>query len=118
MKISMLLLLLLLLSAPCYARVAGEYDILTQEWVWEASDEYNITDWLGIGYSLRCLCPCTTWKTVIPSWVPFRQDYEVWAEVRYKSVTVRLTDWCNHWLSQSGRDDDTHGLRLRVEWTW
>lgn len=85
----MLLLLLLLLSTPCYARVAGEYDILTQEWVWEASDEYNITDWFGIGYSLRCLCPCTTWKTIIPSWVPFRQDYEVWAEVRYKSVTVR-----------------------------
>lgn len=120
--ITLIVLVMLLTAIPCTAshRVAGEYDLITELWTWEAAGDYDIVDWLGVGYSLRCLCDGWAPKTIIPSWIPIRQDYEVWAEARYGDWTVRVTDWCNHWLSQSGvsRSEDTHGLTVRVQWQW
>jgi len=93
------LLCLLSLAAPCSAHaVACQYDLATQQWTWETAGAHPLTDWLSIGYSLRCLCE---WKAgIVPSWVRVRQDYTIWAEARQGAWSVRLTDWCNHWLSQ------------------
>lgn len=116
------IILALIVATPCTAShiVAGEYDLIRREWVWEASGDYDIVDWLGVGYSLRCMCPGYCWKTIIPSWFPHRQDYSVWAEARYGDWSIRLTDWCNHWLAQSDVPwwEDTHGLTVRVQWRW
>lgn len=119
----LLTVLLIGLSMPCMAahQAAGEYDFVTRQWTWEAAGAHPLTERLSIGYSLRCLCPEWVWKAgLVPSWAPIRQDYTVWAEVQHGPWSVRLTDWCNHWLSQSGRPPwaDEHGLTLRVQWEW
>lgn len=112
-----------LFVAPCVGHhaVAGEYDFVTQQWIWEALGSHPLAEWLHVGYSLRCVCPEWVWKAgIVPSWVPTRQDYAIWAEVRYEQWSIKLTDWCKHWLSQSsippGFDD--YGLTLRLQWEW
>lgn len=116
------LLIVLLLSVPCSAShvVAGEYDLLSGLWVWEAAGDHPLTDWLYVGYRMRCVSPAIRWKTVLPSWAPVRQDYEVWVEAERGAWSIRLTDWCNHWLAQSDVPwwEDTHGLTVRVQWRW
>ncbi len=116
------IILALVVATPCTAShiVAGEYDLLSGLWVWEASEDHPLADWLYVGYRMRCLCDGWAPKTIVPSWIPIRQDYEVWAEARYGDWTIRITDWCNHWLSQSGvsRSEDTDGLTVRVQWQW
>lgn len=117
------LLVCLVSAVSCAASylVAGEYDVVTRRWTWEASGGHALTDRLSIGYSLRCLCDDWTWKAgLVPSWVPIRQDYEVWAQLHYGPWSLRVTDWCNHWLAQSGMSAraDGWGLRLRLQWEW
>ena len=112
-----------LLSVPCSAShtVAGEYDLVSRQWTWEVAGAHPLAEWLSIGYSLRCLCDTWVWKAgMVPSWAPVRQDYTVWAEAQRGPWSVRLTDWCNHWLAQSGRPPwtDEWGLTLRVQWEW
>jgi len=112
----------LLSAMPCSAHaVAGEYDLVTQQWTWETAGAHPLAEWLSIGYSLRCLCDTWVWKAgIVPSWVPIRQDYTVWAQVQRGAWVLRVTDWCNHWLAQSGRPPwaDEWGLTLRVQWEW
>lgn len=117
------LALLALLAAPALAQhtVSGDYDLVTGLWSWEAAGSKPLTDWLSVGYSLTAVCD--GWMTkagVVPSWTPIRQDYAIWLQADYGPWSVRLTDWCNHWLSQSGRPpwEDTHGLAVRVQWEW
>lgn len=122
-RAAILCALLLLLAAPCAAQhtVAGEYDLLTGLWSWEAAGSKPLTDWLSVGYSLTALCSEWSWKAgLMPSWAPVRQDYGVWLQADYGPWAVRLTDWCQHWLSQSGRprDADAWGLKVRVQWEW
>jgi len=113
----------LLSAVSCMAShlVAGEYDLVTRRWTWEVSGSHALANRLSIGYSLRCLCSEWVWKAgIVPSWVPIRQDYTVWAEARHGPWSVRLTDWCDHWLSQSGMPPwaDEWGLTLRVQREW
>jgi len=113
----------LLSAVSCMAShlVAGEYDLVTRRWTWEVSGDHALADWLSIGYALRCLCSDWVWKAgVVPSWVPIRQDYEVWAQVRRGAWTLRVMDWCNHWLAQSHMPAwaDEWGLTLRVQREW
>lgn len=117
------IVLIVLLAASCSAAhiVAAEYDLVSRQWVWEAAGTHPLAEWLSIGYSLRCLCDTWVWKAgIVPSWAPIRQDYTVWAEARHGPWSVRLTDWCDHWLSQSWLPPwaDEWGLTLRVEWEW
>lgn len=122
-NLALLLALLLFLAAPALAQhtVSGEYDLLTGLWSWEASANKPLTDWLTIGYSLIAVCDGATFKAgMIPSFTPIRQDYSIWAQVQRGAWSVRLTDWCNHWLSQSGQPawQDAQGLSVRVQWEW
>lgn len=117
-----ILLLLLLLAAPCAANhtIAAEYDLLTGLWSWEGSGSKDLTGWLSVGYTLTAVCAGYGWKGFVPSFVPVRQDYSIWAEVQHGAWSLRVTDWCNHWLSQSGMPPwaDEWGLTLRVQWEW
>jgi hypothetical protein len=117
------LALLLLLAAPALAQhtVSGEYDLLTGLWSWEAAGSKPVTDWLSVGYTLTAVCDGAIYKAgIVPSWVPVRQDYAIWLQATCGAWSVRVTDWCNHWLSQSGKPpaSDTWGLRVRVQWEW
>lgn len=119
----MILLLLALLAAPCAANhtIAAEYDLLTGLWAWEASAARQLTGWLTIGYSLTAMCDGAMFKAgMLPSFTPIRQDYAIWAQVQHGAWSLRVTDWCNHWLAQSGRPPwaDEWGLTLRVQWEW
>jgi hypothetical protein len=101
--------------------IAGEYDLLTGLWAWEATAARQLTGWLSVGYSLTVVCDGAIYKAgLVPSWAPVRQDYSIWAEVRHGAWSLRVTDWCNHWLAQSGRPPwaDEWGLTLRVQWEW
>jgi hypothetical protein len=118
-----ILLLLALLAAPCAANhtIAAEYDLLTGLWAWEATAARQLTGWLSVGYSLTVVCDGAIYKAgLVPSWIPVRQDYSIWAQVQHGAWSLRVTDWCNHWLSQSGRSpwEDTQGLAVRVQWGW
>lgn len=122
-RFAIVLILLALLAAPAVAQhtLAGSYDLLTGFWAWEAAGSKPVTDWLLVGYSLTAVCGGTTFKAgLVPSWVPIRQDYSIWAEVQRGPWSLRVTDWCNHWLAQSGRPPwaDTQGLSVRVQWEW
>lgn len=122
-SIAIALMCVLIAATPCSAShtVAGEYDLVRRQWTWEATGAHPLAEWLSIGYSLRCLCDQWVWKAgIVPSWAPVRQDYTIWAEARHGPWSVRLTDWCNHWLSQSGQPPwaDEHGLTVRVQWEW
>jgi len=117
----LLVCLMPVISCAASQLVAGEYDLVTRQWTWEVTGSHPCADWLSIGYSLRCLCSDWVWKAeIVPSWAPIRQDYRVWAEARHGPWSVRLTDWCNHWLSQSGMPPwaDEWGLTLRVQREW
>lgn len=117
-----LLLLLTLLATPALAQhtVSGEYDLLSGLWSWQAAGRKPLTEWLSVGYSLTAVCGGYGWKTLVPSWIPVRQDYTIWVQADYGPWSLRVTDWCNHWLSQSGysADIDTQGLTVRVQWEW
>lgn len=115
------LALALLLASPCLAvsgHIGMDYDLLTEEWVWDVGLEKGLTDNLVVGTTLSTTCPDYGYKGIIPSWIPELQRYEVWAEVRWKEVSVRLTDWCDHYLSQSGKDDDKWGLKLSLRYSF
>lgn len=118
----MILLLLALLAAPCAANhtIAAEYDLLTGLWAWEATAARQLTGWLSVGYTLTAVCAGYGWKGFVPSFVPVRQDYSIWAEVQHGAWSLRVTDWCNHWLSQSRQPawEDSQGLSIRIQWEW
>lgn len=110
----------LMLSVPVYAfsgYVSMDYDLLTQDWVWEIELQKNVTEIFSVGTTLQTYCPGYGFKGIVPSWIPEMQRYEVWAEARIKNISVKLIDWCDHYLAQSGIDDnDTHGLALRMRY--
>lgn len=117
-------LLACVILTPCAAAqhtVAAEYDLLSSLWSWEASANKPLTDWLTIGYSLTAMCDGATFKAgIIPSFTPIRQDYAIWAQAQHGAWSLRVTDWCNHWLSQSRQPawEDSQGLSIRVQWEW
>ena len=121
MRCAVVLLIIAIFSSSCLAvsgHVGMDYDLLTEEWVWGVGLEKGLTDNVAVGTNLKTACPDYGYKGIVPSWIPELQRYEVWAEVRWKEVSVRLTDWCDHYLSQSGKNDDKWGLKLSLRYSF
>jgi len=120
-KLALMVLLIVLISLPVYAEIGGyvsvDYDTMNKDWHWTLSVDKHITSWWLVGASMVTYAPEYGFKHFIPAWVPYRLDYEVYAEVHYKNVSLRVTSWCDHWFSQSyNYDGDSHGLTLRLKY--
>jgi hypothetical protein len=100
--------------------VAANYDALLKTWVWELSVHKDINSYLRVGTTLKTHGDKYAQKTIVPSFIPTMQGYEVWAEIQKGDFSVRITDWCDHWLSQSGVPSyiDDEGLKLRVQYNF
>lgn len=115
-------LLVLLFTNVVYAmggHVAVDYDTMNEDWVWEVEVFKDLGSFVKVGFNMATYSPEFAFKHFIPSWVPFRLDYQVYAEVKYKSVSLRVTDWCNHWFALSEKDaweSDSYGLALRLKY--
>ena len=121
-KVALIILLIVLLSLPVYAEIGGyvsvEYDTLNQDWLWVLNVDKQLTDWWLVGASMATYAPEYGFKHFIPAWVPYRLDYEVYAEVHYKNFSLRGTSWCDHWFAQSDQDwsADRWGLTVRLRY--
>ena len=120
-KVALIILFIVLLSLPVYAEIGGhvsvEYDTLNQDWLWVLNVDKQLSPWFKIGTTLGTYSEGFGFKHFVPAWIPHRLDYEVYAEVHYKNVSLRATSWCDHWFSQSyNYDGDSHGLTLRLKY--
>ena len=121
-KLTLILLLCLLVALPVHAQIKGyvavDYDTMTRDWLWTLSVDKHITDWWLVGTTMTTRTPGYAFKHFIPSWIPHRLDYEVYTEFRYKDISLRVTDWCDHWFSQSDKGGwlDEWGLTVRVRY--
>ncbi len=121
-KLTISLLILLALAIPAHAEIKGfvavDYDTMNEDWVWTLSVDKHLTDWWLVGASMATYAPQYTFKHFIPAWVPYRLDYEVYTEVRYKDFSLRVTSWCDHWFAQSGQSwsADISGLTVRLRY--
>jgi len=121
-KLTISLLILLALAIPAHAEIKGfvavDYDTMNEDWVWTLSVDKHLTDWWLVGTSMTTYAPQYTFKHFIPAWVPYRLDYEVYAEVRYKNFSLRVTSWCDHWFAQSDQSwsADISGLTVRLRY--
>jgi hypothetical protein len=121
-KAALIILLIVLLSLPVYAEIGGyvsvEYDTLNQDWLWVLNVDKQLAPWFKIGTTLGTYSEGFGFKHFVPSWIPHRLDYEVYAEVHYKNFSLRVTDWCDHWFAQSDQDwlADRWGLTIRLRY--
>ena len=121
-KLTISLLILLALAVPAHAEIKGfvavDYDTMNKDWVWTLNVDKHLTDWWLVGTSMSTYAPEYGFKHFIPAWVPYRLDYEVYAEVRYKDFSLRVTSWCDHWFAQSDQDwsADRAGLTVRLRY--
>lgn len=105
-------------QADIGGHVLGNYDFVAETYYWEVDVHKNIFGFLTLGTSFGTPTPEIVTKVFVPSGVPTRIDYKLYAEVKIKDFSIRLTDWCNHWLAQSNHSslDDTWGLDLTVKY--
>lgn len=100
--------------------VSGNYDFVSETYYWEVDVHKNIFGFLTLGTSFGTPTPEIVTKAFVPSGVPTRIDYKLYAEVKIKDVSVRLTDWCDHWLVQHTDymkpQQDKRGLQLQVKY--
>lgn len=121
-KVLFVLLLCLIVAQPTQAEIKGyvavDYDTLNQSWAWALSVDKHITDWWLVGTSMTTQAPEYAFKHFIPSWIPHRLDYEVYTEIKLGDWSLRVTDWCDHWFSQSGKGEwfDEWGLTVRLRY--
>lgn len=121
-NVALIMLLIVLLSSPVYAKIGGyvsvEHDTLNQDWLWVLNVDKQLTPWFKVGTTLGTYCEGFGFKHFVPSWIPHRLDYEVYAEVHYKNFSLRVTDWCDHWFAQSDQDwsADRGGLTVRLRY--
>lgn len=56
----------------------------------------------------------------LPTGIPLSQYYGGFAEINYNQIDIRLTSWCNHWLSQSREhpEKDKDGVELKVRYNF
>ena len=118
-----IILLLTLIPTASHARISGhvamDYDTLNEDWLWTLSVDKHITSWWLVGTSMATYAPGYGFKHFVPSWIPHRLDYEVYTELRYKDLSLRIIDWCDHWFDQSGvdaRGNDKYGLQIRLRY--
>ena len=121
-RVLFVLLLCLIVAPPTQAEIKGyvavDYDTLNQSWAWTLSVDKHLTDWWLVGTSMATYAPEYGFKHFIPAWAPHRLDYEVYTEVHYKNFSLRVTSWCDHWFSQSGKGGwlDEWGLTVRLRY--
>lgn len=98
--------------------ISGNYDFVSETYYWEVEVRKNLFGFLTVGTSFGTPTPEIATKIFVPSGVPTRIDYNLYAEVKIKDFSIRLTNWCNHWLAQSNHSylDDTWGLDLTVKY--
>ena len=53
-----------------------------------------------------------------PTGIPLNQLYKGFIQISRGRVRVRLSTWCKHWFSQSGRWDDTEGVTVTVRYNF
>jgi len=122
MKLLVVLFVCFLLAFPVQAKIEGyaavDYGLLNHSWTWTLSVDKCITDYWLVGTMMTTQAPGYAFKHFIPSWIPHRLDYEVYTEFRYKDISLRITDWCDHWFSQSGKGGwlDEWGLTVRLRY--
>lgn len=121
-RVLFVLLLCLIVALPTQAEIKGyvavDYDTLNQSWAWTLSADKHITDWWLVGTAMTTHAPGYGFKHFVPSWIPHRLDYEVYTEIKLGDWSLRVTDWCDHWFSQSGKGGwlDVWGLTVRVRY--
>ena len=107
-------------SADIGGHVLGNYDFVSETYYWEVEVNKNLFGFLTVGTSFGTPTPELVIKSFVPSGVPTRIDYKLYAEVKIKDVSVRLTDWCDHWLVQHTDymkpQQDKWGLQLQVKY--
>ncbi|MFW6310938.1 MAG: hypothetical protein ACOC1K_01755 [Nanoarchaeota archaeon] len=56
----------------------------------------------------------------LPTGIPLNQSYEGFLQIQYKSFRIRLTTWCKHWFSQSGKlpSEDESGVRISTRYSF
>ena len=121
-RVLFVLLLCLIVALPTQAEIKGyvavDYDTLNQSWAWTLSADKHITDWWLVGTAMTTHAPGYGFKHFVPSWIPHRLDYEVYTEIKLGDWSLRVTDWCDHWFTQSGKSGwlDEWGLTVRVRY--
>jgi hypothetical protein len=121
-KVALIVLIIIVICLPVYAEIGGyvsvEYDTLNQDWLWVLNVDKQLTPWFKVGTALGTYSEGFGFKHFVPSWIPHRLDYEVYAEVHYKNFSLRVTDWCDHWFAQSDQDwlADRWGLTVRLRY--
>lgn len=121
-KLTLVLLLCCLIAMPTQAEIrdhlAVDYDLLNCDWNWTVHLEKQVLKGLYVGAEMVTFSPDFGYKLVIPAWMPYRLDYDVWAEYRFREWSIRLSSWCDHWFAQSGvdRQEDKHGLTVRLRY--
>ena len=123
-KVALIVLIIIVICLPVYAEiggyVSGNYDFVSETYYWEVDVHKNIFGFLTLGTSFGTPTPEIVTKAFVPSGVPTRIDYKLYAEVKIKDVSVRLTDWCDHWLVQHTDymkpQQDKWGLQLQVKY--
>lgn len=107
-------------QASVGGHVLGNYDFVSETYYWEVEVNKNLFGFLTVGTSFGTPTPELVIKSFVPSGVPTRIDYKLYAEVKIKDVSVRLTDWCDHWLVQHTDymkpQQDKWGLQLQVKY--
>ena len=107
-------------QASVGGHVLGNYDFISETYYWEVDVHKKLFDFLTLGTSFGTPTPEIGTKAFVPSGVPTRIDYKLYAEVKIKDVSVRLTDWCDHWLVQHTDymkpQQDKWGLQLQVKY--
>ena len=120
MKLTIILLIILLLPTPANAidgYVELSYNFLGHNQatieLWRDIDQFRIgvKGVSDIEYTL---------KKFIPAGAPLNQYYEGYIQYSFKDFTVKLSSYCTHWFSQSGRHwfDDTVGLDISVRYNF
>ena len=116
MKILTSIIIVLSLATPAQAIggfVEVSYDINgTGQGVIELHQELN--DNIKVGIKGESDLAGFGSRMGLPTGIPLNQSYEGFVEVSIDSFDVRLTTWCKHWFSQSGRSSwaDEEGIRI------
>ena len=101
--------------------IGCEYDAVNELWAWDLGFEHQLASWLDFGATLKCYLdpevPYSFRAGLIPAGVPYLQGYEIWVKATWGDLSLAISDWCNHYLAQSGVPAyyDTYGLTLRLE---
>ena len=120
MKLTIILLIILLFPAPVNAidgYVELSYNFLGYN---QATIElWRDIDQVRIGIKGVSKIEYTL-KEFIPSAAPLNQYYEGYIQYNLNDWTIKLSSYCTHWFSQSGRHwfDDTVGLDISVRYNF